>query len=52
MRARVQQLTEKRQTVVAQIDGAQLALDEAREEKQQAAMGVSTLRGQLNLLER
>lgn len=52
VRTHVQQLIDRRQTVVAQIEAAQLALDEAREEKQQAAMGVSTLRGQLNLLDR
>ena len=51
-RGEVQALTSRRDLQISDIAVAQARLDEAREEKQNGTLAVSTLRGQLGVLER
>jgi chromosome segregation protein len=48
----IEGVTVRRNALVAEIETAQARLDEAREEKQNATLLVSTLRGQLAMVER
>ena len=52
IREKLSTLTTTREEAVAGIEAAQVRLDEAREEKQNATIQVSTLRGQLTVLDR
>ncbi len=52
VRAQVAELTSRREILLAAIETGVARLEEAREEKQNATLLVSTLRGQLALLER
>jgi chromosome segregation protein len=52
VRTQLHELNTRREIVLAAIESASTRLDEAREEKQNAALLVSTLRSQLHLLER
>jgi len=52
MRERLAGLTRLREECVATLESAQARLDEAREDKQNAALQVSTMRGQLAMIER
>lgn len=48
----LEEVTQRRQNLVSEIEGAQIRLEEAREEKQNCALLVSTLRNQLAMVER
>jgi chromosome segregation protein len=52
MRERLAEFTRFREECVAAMESAQGRLDEAREDKQNAALNVSTMRGQLAMIER
>ncbi|HEV7867518.1 MAG TPA: chromosome segregation protein SMC, partial [Chthoniobacteraceae bacterium] len=52
LRTQLEGLNQQRNDLLAEIETAQARLDEAREEKQNANLLVSTLRGQLTMLER
>jgi chromosome segregation protein len=52
MRERLAELTRLREECVVAMESAQGRLDEAREDKQNAALNVSTIRGQLAMIER
>ena len=52
MRGRLAELTRIREESVIAMESAQAQLDEAREDKQNAALHVSTMRGQLAMIER
>ena len=48
----IEGVTQRRSELLSEIETAQARLDEAREEKQNATLHVSTLRGQLAMIER
>jgi len=52
IRQRVEDATHTRQEIVLQIEAGQARLDETREEKQNVALQLSTLRNQLGMIER
>ncbi|MDQ3622775.1 MAG: chromosome segregation protein SMC [Verrucomicrobiota bacterium] len=52
IRAQIEEIARRRDHLSQGIEAAQLRLDEAREEKQNATVHVSTMRGQLGMLER
>ena len=52
VRAQVEEISARRERVAAEIETAQARLGEAREEKQNGAFQVSTLRSQLAMIER
>jgi chromosome segregation protein len=51
-RSNMWEISSRRETTLSGIEGTQVRLDEAREEKQNAALQVSTIRGQLGTIER
>ena len=52
VRAQIAEITARRETQLAAIETATARLEDSREQKQNASLSVSTLRGQLGLLER
>jgi len=52
LQQQINSITQRRDTVVTEIETGQARLDEAREEKQNATLHVSTLRNQLAMIER